>query len=134
MTGVAEVKKIALVAEDDPIFRKLVVRGLTRFGYSVLEAENGRVAMDLFDKSRAQICLVVSDIRMPDADGIALLAHVRANSKIPFIVMTGYSEVVDSTDIFALGATDLLSKPFNFEKLIESVDRSLKKDSDQLIA
>ena len=71
---------------------------------------------------------------MPDADGVALLAHVRLNSNIPFIVMTGYSEVVDKSDIFALGATDLLSKPFNFDKLIESVDRCLKKNADQLSA
>ncbi|RYZ68855.1 MAG: response regulator [Proteobacteria bacterium] len=134
MTGPTEVNKTALVAEDDPIFRKLVVRGLIRFGYTVIEAENGRIAMDLFDKTKSQITLVVSDIRMPDADGVALLAHVRLNSNIPFIVMTGYSEVVDKSDIFALGATDLLSKPFNFDKLIESVDRCLKKNADQLSA
>lgn len=124
-----EIKKTALVAEDDAIFRKVVVRGLQRHGYSVIEAVNGADAIRIFDESADQIALIVSDIRMPEADGIAFLHHVRSKSKIPFIVMTGYSEVLDKSDIFQMGATDLLSKPFNFDKLIESVERSLSGGS-----
>lgn len=134
MSHQEETKKIALVAEDDAIFRKVVVRGLQRHGYSVKEAVNGAEAIRVFDECQSEISLIVSDIRMPEADGIAFLNHVRSKSKVPFIVMTGYSEVVDKCDILQMGATDLLSKPFNFDKLVESVERSLSDGSANLSA
>lgn len=129
-----ESKKTALVAEDDAIFRKVVVRGLQRHGYTVKEAINGAEGIRIFDESAGEITLIVSDIRMPEVDGVAFLNHVRSKSKVPFIVMTGYSEVVDKSDIFEIGATDLLAKPFNFDKLVESVERSLSAKAADLSA
>lgn len=129
-----EAPKIALVAEDDAIFRKVVVRGLQRHGYTVKETVNGAEGIRVFDECQFEITLIVSDIRMPEADGIAFLNHVRAKSKVPFIVMTGYSEVVDKYDIIQMGATELLSKPFNFDKLIECVERSLSDGTASLSA
>ena len=134
MSRHAEIKKTALVAEDDAIFRKVVVRGLQRHGYTVKEAVNGAEGIRIFDESAEEITLIVSDIRMPEVDGVAFLNHGRSKSKVPFIVMTGYSEVVDKSDIFELGATDLLAKPFNFDKLVESVERSLSAKAADLSA
>ena len=133
MSRPEEAKKVALVAEDDAIFRKVVVRGLQRYGYTVKEAVNGAEGIRVFDECSGEITLIVSDIRMPEADGIAFLTHVRSKSKVPFIVMTGYSEVLDKGDIFQMGATDLLPKPFNFDKLVESVERSLSDGSADLL-
>ena len=107
-----------LVIEDEPAFRSVVVATLTRNGYAVIEAEDGRVGLALL-KTHA-VDIIITDILMPDLDGIEVIMKLReSKSSIPSIVMTGRPEDADVYLSVAksLGARRVLMKPFTMEAL-----------------
>jgi DNA-binding response OmpR family regulator len=117
---------IILVVEDDPFMRHTLVQALTFEGYQVTEAESGNSALSLLEKKRVD--LIISDIQMPDGDGLALLAKVqKMESPPPLIFVSGHMISLD--EVRALGAIDLLEKPFNCEKLLEVVTLVIAKAS-----
>jgi DNA-binding NtrC family response regulator len=75
---------------------------------------------------------VLSDIQMPQMSGIELLAQLRVfNAALPVILMTGYANVVSSDDAKTLGATTYLSKPFDADALLVSLERAVRSKSRQ---
>lgn len=107
-----ENKKILLV-EDDSSFRKLLKQFLERENFEVREAENGLVAKTILDLNDNVFDLVISDIKMPQLDGVQLVEHskkIRPNLK--FILMTGFSEILEAQQAHELGADGFLPKPF----------------------
>ena len=76
----ADQRDLVLIVEDDPTFRRLLVRSIEMQGFHTREAENGLVAKTIFDLNEKELKLVISDIRMPALDGIGFLAHVRSKS------------------------------------------------------
>ena len=114
-----------LVVEDEQQVRTLVVRLLEKRGYRVLQAENGRQALEVIQDSLAELSLVITDLVMPEMGGAALVREVnRMRSDLPCLCMTGYSqEEVASLD--GLHSTDIIEKPFSPATFLERVQSML---------
>lgn len=113
-----EPKKQLLLVEDDETFRKVIRNVVELLGYEVREAENGLVGQTIFDLNTKGFDLIMSDVRMPEMDGIAFLKHVRTrNKEVKFILMTGFSELIEAHQAYEIGANEFLAKPFRLENL-----------------
>lgn len=103
-----------LVVDDDPLNRAMLSMSLGSAGYSVLEAGNGREAIDVL--GREAVDVVLTDIEMPELDGHGLLQHRHGDERlkaIPFIVISGVDEMDSIIACIKLGAEDYLPKPFD---------------------
>jgi diguanylate cyclase (GGDEF)-like protein len=111
-----------LVADDSPIYRKLVEHALAEKQYAVLFAKSGREAIDLFSKH--QPSLVITDWMMPDLSGIELCEHIRNHPRQTYtylIILTGITEKNKLVKGLAAGADDYLTKPFHSDELLARV-------------
>ncbi len=110
-----------LVAEDEALPRKNICRVLAEEGYQVYQAVDGREAIEAIDKM--DFDLVLTDIQMPGADGLAVLKHVRAVAPRTFVtIMTAYASVDTAVTALQLGAQDYLLKPIVFDDLLRKVN------------
>jgi len=113
-----------LIVDDEKIICGLIAQRLTREGYSCVTAQNGKEAFEFFCKK--SFSLVISDIRMPEKDGLELLRLVKAvRPNMKFIIMTAYAEIGVAVEAMHLGANDLLLKPFELELVVFSVKKAL---------
>ncbi len=117
-----------LLAEDDEPVRAFVRKALEMDGHSVTEAEDGGLALDILVEHDGAFDLLLSDIRMPVMDGIALAlsaAHKYAN--LPILLMTGYAEQRErASDLDAI-IEDVITKPFALADLRTLVRKTLEK-------
>ena len=105
-----------LLVEDEANSRKGLTQFLQGLDYDVLTAVNGKEALDLFKKESPD--LVISDIRMPEMDGIALLESIKAEApSAKVILLTAYGSVEDAVKAMKKGAFYYLTKPVNLEEL-----------------
>lgn len=112
-----------LVVEDDPEVRKVLALALSSLGYDVLEAGNGRQALDLLQGT--EVDLIVSDAVMPELGGAELLAVVRERfPDLPFLFSSGYSETTIADLVTDTPGVGLLAKPYTVDDLARKV-RSL---------
>ena len=116
-----------LVVEDEQQVRTLIVRLLEKRGYRVLEAENGREALEVIRESLADLSLVITDLVMPEMGGEALVREVnKARSDLPCLYMTGYSqEEVASLD--GMHSSNIIEKPFSPATFLERVQSMLNE-------
>ncbi len=113
-----------LVIDDDPQMRRLLVRILTRAGHSVREAANGTVGLTLFHQARP--ALIITDIVMPDGEGIETIRSVRLeDTTLPIIAISGANSALYLSAAGRLGATASLSKPFAPDELVAKVEELL---------
>ena len=113
-----------LIAEDEERLRRLLAILLGGRGYQLATAEDGAEAWRLFQEGRFD--LVITDIRMPQLDGIELLRRVKERSPdIPVLVITAFGSIESAVDAMREGAIDYLPKPFEEQKLHLAVDRAL---------
>jgi DNA-binding NtrC family response regulator len=113
-----------LVVDDEQQMRLAMGETLRRAGYATSEAGSGPDALGLFSKGSYD--LVVSDIRMPEMDGIELLSHLRAtNPDVPVVMVTAFGTIGDAVEAMKRGAADYLLKPFSPDYLEEVVARLL---------
>lgn len=111
-----------LVADDSPIYRKLVEQTLAGKNYELVFAKTGAEAMMLLSKH--QFPLVITDWMMPDMNGIELCEHIRRSSQQSYtyiIILTGVTEKSKVVKGLAAGADDYLTKPFHSEELLARV-------------
>lgn len=111
-----------LVADDDTIFRKLVVEVLTGAGYEVLAEENGLLAWERLRSEGAD--LAVLDINMPEMDGFEVLKRIRTDEKfrgMPVLMLTVRAFAEDQVQGYDTGADDYLTKPFDNAVLLARV-------------
>ena len=101
-------------------------RGLRRYGYTVIEAANGVEALERFREQRADLRLIVSDLIMPEMDGLQLLRELRQmSSAIPFLMTTGMVEL-EASDAGVTGPElSVLSKPWTLEQMLTGVRRTI---------
>ncbi len=93
---------------------------LTRNGFQVSVAENGKMALDML--LRNQPDLIIADIKMPEMDGLEMLQRIRQqNIQVPVLIMTGYATVATAVEAMKLGACDYILKPFPVEIIEEAV-------------
>ena len=126
-----------LVVDDESRMRKLVRDFLTRQNYEVLEAADGEEALDIFYKDKA-IALLILDVMMPKMDGWQTCREIRAESKVPIIMLTAKGDEQDELKGFDLGVDEYISKPFSPKILVARVEailrRSGKGQEDQLLS
>lgn len=119
-------KKI-LVVEDEDILREVIIDYLIEDGYQVLEAADGKEALELFQAN--SVDLVILDIVLPKLDGWSVCRRIRKNSSIPIIIMTARSDEDDSLLGYELGADDYLIKPYSPRILMAKVKWFLENNS-----
>ncbi len=115
-----------LVVDDESRMRKLVNDFLTKKGFSVIEAANGEEAIDLFFSDK-DIALVILDVMMPKMDGWEVCREIRAQSKVPIIMLTARSDERDELLGFELGVDEYISKPFSPKILVARVEAILRR-------
>ena len=99
-----------LVVDDEPPIRKLLRMGLAAHGYEVLEAMNGKSALELLDKKPD---LVILDLGLPDIEGLELLRRIRhAQESLPVVVLSSRGDEAGKVAALDLGADDYVTKPF----------------------
>ena len=116
--------KRILTVDDSKTMRDMVSFTLKKAGYEVGEAEDGKVALTVL--AGAKFDLIITDLNMPNMDGISLIKNVRAASQhraVPILILTTESDSTKKADSKAAGATGWLVKPFSPEKLLELVQR-----------
>ena len=115
-----------LVAEDDPSVRAFVVSALTMNGHEVVAEEDGGLAAETADAEEGQFDLLLSDIKMPIMDGIALALHVAAKyPKMIIVLMTGFADQRERAHGLDALIYDVITKPFTLAELLEKVDDAL---------
>lgn len=113
-------KGTILVAEDEALSRKNLCRVLQEEGYQVHEAVDGRVALEVIDTLDFDV--VLTDLQMPGADGLAILKRVREVAPQTFVlIMTAFATVDTSVAALQLGAQDYLLKPIVFEDVLRKI-------------
>lgn len=117
--------KTVLIADDELRIRKLVTDFLTREGYHVLEADNGRVALEILNSGKVDLAIL--DVMMPERDGLSVCRELRKKSAIPVIMLTARSEEVDQLFAFELGADEYVTKPFSPKVLTARVNAIFRR-------
>ena len=117
--------------------RKLVRDFLTREGYKVIEAGDGEEAVDLFYANR-DVALIILDVMMPKMDGWQTCREIRAESKVPIIMLTAKGDEQDELRGFELGVDEYISKPFSPKILVARVEailrRSGKAEAEEMLS
>lgn len=114
-----------LLVDDDVTFCLILKTWLTKRGYEVSETHSFKEAVNILDTGTFDIML--SDIRLPDEDGINLLKRAKAKSfKMPVILMTGYADIRTAVLSIKLGAFDYVSKPVIPEDMLEKIEKAIK--------
>ena len=123
----SENRKI-LIADDEARMRALVRDYLRMKGFQVLEAENGREALEVFQRE-PDIALILLDVMMPEMDGFEPLKELRHISDVPVLMLTARAEEQDELQGFSLGADEYIAKPFSPKVLLARIDAILKRTS-----
>ncbi len=117
-------KKIILIVDDDDTLRSALTIVVKKSGYQAIEAANGRAALEHVLSAKCQA--VLTDIRMPEMDGMELLKAIKSkHSHIPVILMTGFAELLETLEANQLGASAVLAKPMKSTDLIKAIDTHL---------
>lgn len=115
-----------LVVDDESRMRKLVRDFLVKSNYTVLEAEDGAQAVEIFF-AQNDIALIILDVMMPKMDGWQVCKEIREYSKVPIIMLTAKSDERDELQGFELGVDEYISKPFSPKILVARVEAILRR-------
>lgn len=113
-----------LVVEDDTVIREGISEFLSEYGYHVIEARDGKEALDLFNK---EIKLVLLDIQIPFINGLEVLKTIRKESDIPVLMLTAFNNEEYKIEAFTQLADCYIEKPFSLIVLKTRIDALIKK-------
>ncbi|HEY4406888.1 MAG TPA: response regulator [Xanthobacteraceae bacterium] len=115
-----------LIAEDEEAIRSLVARALSQDGHEVMTANDGAEALDVLTRERGAFELLLTDIRMPVMDGIALaLATARDHPAITILLMTDYADQRERASGLNTLIHDVITKPFTLATIRAAVSEAL---------
>ncbi len=121
--------KTVLIVEDEPVIRLLLKREFSKEGCRIIEATNAKVALKLFaDKD---INIVISDVNMPEGDGLLLLESIGNKCKetgVVLVMISGFSRLSEQ-DVVKYGAAGLFQKPFSLRNICNFIKDCLKQIS-----
>ena len=118
-----ETKLKILLVDDDRAVRETVATILERLGHEVVQGTNGREGLELYANSRIDI--VISDIMMPDIDGLEFLRALNEQGEdVELIFITGHGDLKTAVDALREGAFDFFTKPVRFEELAAALERT----------
>jgi len=113
-----------LVVDDEPPIRKLLRMGLSAHGYHVIEATNGKNALELLGKSPD---IIILDLGLPDIQGHDLLRMIRGrNEAVPVVVLSSRGDEAGKVQALDLGADDYVTKPFGMDELLARMRAALR--------
>ena len=116
-------KKRILVVEDEDKLRRVLELQLVSAGFDVDKAASAEEGLKVVDRAD----LVLTDLRLPNMDGLQLLALIRRqNAHVPVVVMTAYGSIETAVESMKVGATDFLLKPFSLDHLMQVVAKALE--------
>ncbi len=113
-----------LVIEDEKLMRVTIEDSLKSVGYNVIACENGAEGLVTFRNGTCDV--VVTDIRLPDKNGIEILREITASSDVPVIVMTAFGTIKDAVEAMKLGAFDYITKPFSLDEFRMLIERAFE--------
>lgn len=117
--------KRVLLVEDEDVLRESIAELLTEEGYEVIEAADGAAAHAMVMEQPVDV--VISDVRMPEMDGITLLEHLtKIAPQTPVIILTAYGTVESAVEAMRKGAVDYLLKPVQFDDVLLRLERALQ--------
>lgn len=118
-----------LVVDDELLIRDLLYDFFQDQGWEIAIADNGKKAMEIL-KSK-DIDLLLTDIRMPEMDGLDLTGFVQENyPKLPVILMTGFPSVDSAVTALRAKVEDYIIKPFNINQLYKTVEKKVKETKE----
>ena len=113
-----------LVIDDEPPIRKLLRMGLSTQGYEILEAPNGKTALELLARGPD---IVILDLGLPDIQGLELLRMIRGrNDAVPIVVLSSRGDEAGKVEALDLGADDYVTKPFGMDELLARMRAALR--------
>ena len=116
-----------LVIDDEQGMRQVTAKIMAQQGYEVIQAEDGATALKLLASESPD--LVLLDIRLPDMDGVEILANVRrTRPDLPVIMLSGFGDIETAVDLVRQGAYDYLSKPYKVDKLLSLARSALNQN------
>jgi putative two-component system response regulator len=119
-------EKRILLVDDEKMIHSILGQRLARDGYTCVMANNGREALGYFYKDN--FSLIISDINMPEMNGLELLRNVKTvQPNMMFIIMTGYPEIDKAVEAIRLGANDFIVKPVDLELVAFSVKKAFEQ-------
>ena len=117
-----------LVVDDESRMRKLIRDFLVQKNYNILEAEDGEVALKIYEQNKEKINLILLDVMMPKLDGWSVLRQIRQkDKKLPIVMLTARAEEQDELFGFELGVDEYITKPFSPKILVARVEAILKR-------
>ncbi|HHV06799.1 MAG TPA: response regulator transcription factor [Firmicutes bacterium] len=121
-----------LVVEDEERMRDLLRLYLEREGYQVVEAADGRTALEKFGQE--EFSLVLLDVMLPELDGWMVCQRIRQKRDVPIIMLTARGEEIDRVTGFELGADDYVVKPFSPRELVMRIKALLRRACPEVAA
>ncbi len=118
-----------ILVVDDMEINRVILREMFQGDYNILEADNGRTAMDLVHKHHDTMAIILLDVMMPVMDGIAMLEalnHCQYMSRIPVILITAESDDNTALKGYSLGVSDIITKPFSPEIVMRRVSNVIE--------
>lgn len=124
VTEATEKRSLVLVVDDEPELREILREEFEYFGYAVVEAENGKRALEVLEANPVDV--VISDIRMPGGNGLDFLNVLitREGPQPPVILVSAFADV-NALDAAGKGAFAYLSKPYDLEVLMQQTARAV---------
>lgn len=114
-----------LIADDEQLMRQLVVDFLQREGYELIEAADGKEALELYKKEHPD--LVLLDVMMPGYDGWTVCREIRRESVVPIMMLTAKGEEIDQLFAYDLGVDEYITKPFSPKILVAKIKALLRR-------
>lgn len=115
--------KRILIAEDEKSIREFIVINLKRSGFEVIEAEDGEMALQLYEEYNGNFDIALLDIMMPRVDGLEVCKRLRQKSStLGIIILTAKTQEMDKVTGLLVGADDYVTKPFSPSELMARVD------------
>lgn len=118
-----------LIADDEQLMRQLVIDFLKPEGYEILEASDGKEALEIYDKEHPDLILL--DVMMPGYDGWTVCREIRRESTVPIMMLTAKGEEIDQLFAYDLGADEYITKPFGPKILVAKIKALLRRSQNE---
>jgi CheY-like chemotaxis protein len=122
-----------LIVDDVPDNIRLLSRILVKRGYHTRKALNGAMALTAI--ASAQPHLILLDVQMPDMSGYELCSHIKSNPQtrhIPIVFLSAHDDTSEKRKAFSLGGSDYISKPFNIDHLLKTIQQQIELKAPRL--
>lgn len=118
-----------LIADDEQLMRQLIIDFLKPEGYEILEASDGKEALEIYDKEHPDLILL--DVMMPGYDGWTVCREIRRESTVPIMMLTAKGEEIDQLFAYDLGADEYITKPFSPKILVAKIKALLRRSQNE---